>query len=225
MNTHAIVTIANDPTNVLTVIGIITALATVGAFLPVRTGNGQHAGAGPGAVGVWHVRDYAPPRATAAAARPAATNSSPAESAPHCDTQPIGERRRERTATPNPTADLPPPLDQVIDPQPVLYSYRDLYRYDSTTREIPKPEAFDTIGLRLLDTPHSVEQPQEPAPAIGRCCNTTRRSTARKLDAPRTTAFEQLLDQGIRAALDPNPYIGRHRLHTAEPRRGLAHAA
>jgi hypothetical protein len=40
-----------------TAIGVLTAAMAFVAVFPLRGGNGQHAGAGPGAVSVWQIRD------------------------------------------------------------------------------------------------------------------------------------------------------------------------
>lgn len=200
MNAQSLVAMVNAPANVLVTLGIFTVIATLSAFLPLRNGNGQHAGAGPGAVDVWRVREY--------------TN------APAPDSSAAGENPPARDAR-APESDT--------DPQPDVYGYRDLYRCRSIIRETPVPEIFDTIGVQLLDAPHSVERTQ-PVPTIGHCwyapARATSRETARPAPQPPTT-FERLLAQGIRAALDPDPYIGRHRLRTADhvPGRALACAA
>lgn len=42
---------------------------------------------------------------------------------------------------------------------------------------------------------------------------------------PEPTGFELLLEEGINAALDPHPYLGRHRLHAPDHGPALARAA
>ncbi|QIZ35253.1 hypothetical protein [Saccharopolyspora sp. ASAGF58] len=62
----------NSPMSASTAIGALAAAAAFVAVFPLRGGNGQHAGAGPGVVSVWQIRDTvqcAPSRQSEAVSR------------------------------------------------------------------------------------------------------------------------------------------------------------
>ncbi|MGI8308909.1 hypothetical protein [Saccharopolyspora hattusasensis] len=53
----SVLAVVDEPGSLLVVLGVVAAVFVVAALLPLRSGNGQHAHAGPGAVMVWQLVD------------------------------------------------------------------------------------------------------------------------------------------------------------------------
>ncbi|RKT83948.1 hypothetical protein SAMN05421805_11278 [Saccharopolyspora antimicrobica] len=52
-----VLALMQTPANALAALSVIAVLAAITALLPLRSGNGQHAHAGPGTVMVWQLVD------------------------------------------------------------------------------------------------------------------------------------------------------------------------